>query len=65
MKTTAGTKLLNRHEVANYYGRSCSFVDKAVKSGLIPQPIRIGAPVWTLSMLEAHILKLESASTNS
>jgi len=49
---------MSRADVAAYFGRSLPWVDKAAKSGLIPPPIKIGAPFWTLPIIEKHIEKL-------
>lgn len=44
--------------MAAYFDRSLPWVDQASKKGLIPPPVRIGAPFWVLSSVTAWTARL-------
>lgn len=50
---------MGRIDMANYFGKSLPWVDKAWKSGLIPPPIKIGSPMWVRSSVDAWIARLQ------
>lgn len=63
--TATNQKLMNRGDVAAYYNRTGPWVDKSVRTGLLPKPIRNnGAPLWTPEMLDANMVKLAEEAAN-
>jgi predicted DNA-binding transcriptional regulator AlpA len=49
---------MSRADVAAHFDRSLPWVDQASKKGLIPPPVRIGAPFWILSSVVAWTARL-------
>jgi len=63
------TMLMTRNELAGYFGRSAQWIGKAVKTGLIPAPIKIpgSASFWNLNTVIEHINSLvaQGKTTNA
>jgi predicted DNA-binding transcriptional regulator AlpA len=56
---------LNRQQVANYIGVSCTLFDTLVREGLFPKPIRIKSRViWDRHQIDQSFDDIANSSSN-